>query len=33
MSAFVCKAVSTKFVAESGDWTTPKDADFVKLKH
>jgi SAM-dependent methyltransferase len=30
---FVCKAVDIKFVAESGEWTTPRDADFIKFKH
>ena len=31
-STFVCQAVSPKLVAESGEWTTPRDTDFVKFK-
>lgn len=29
---FVCKAVTNKFTASSGEWTTPSDADFSKFK-
>lgn len=31
--AFVCKPVSVKFIAESGEWTTPKDKDYLKFRH
>lgn len=32
VSIFVCKTVNRKFLATSGEWTTPNDADFLKLK-
>lgn len=32
-STFVCKAVSTKFTPESGEWTTPKDEISVKFRN
>ncbi|MEK7609640.1 MAG: class I SAM-dependent methyltransferase [Patescibacteria group bacterium] len=31
-STFVCRVVSSKFIAKSGEWTTPQDADFAKFK-
>lgn len=31
-SAFVCKAVPVQFTPESGEWTTPKDADYLKFR-
>ena len=31
-STFVCKAVSTKFIPESGEWTTKKDAEYLKFR-
>jgi trans-aconitate methyltransferase len=30
--AFVCRTVQTRFVAESGEWTTPKDPDYLKFR-
>jgi len=30
---FICKVVSTKFVAESGEWTTPKSGDSLKFRN
>ncbi|MEN9625948.1 MAG: hypothetical protein RL557_276 [archaeon] len=31
-SIFICKAVSVKFTAESGEWNTPKEEGYVKLR-
>lgn len=31
-STFVCKAVTTKFTPESGEWTTKKDIGYLKFR-
>jgi hypothetical protein len=30
--AFVCSAADVQFLPESGEWITPRDADFIKFK-
>lgn len=31
-SIFICQAVKTQFVAESGEWNTPKDEEYRKFR-